>query len=82
MVYKQNGSVEHQSESVSQDPSGVGGNHADRVIAIALGYMSIKERPPYEVKKEKVAPENTLAGRRARREAEAREQDEDSFVFA
>ena len=47
-VYTDNGTIEHALESSGQDPSGAGDSHADRGIALAIGYLSLRERPVYK----------------------------------
>lgn len=73
IVYLDDGSIGHVKSSSAFDPSGAGDNHGDRVIASALCWKGMKERPYYAKAEITEPPANSFAGRRARRQREANE---------
>ena len=67
IVYLDDGCIGHVRSSSVMDPSGAGDNHADRVIASALCWKGMRERPFYAKAEEAEIAPNSFAGRRAAR---------------
>ena len=76
-VYSATGSVDHSGAVGSADPTKARDNHGDRVIADALAWKGVKDRPEIEDRPEmKEPPTNSFAGRRARRAEAKKDQNE------
>lgn len=83
IIYKPNGTVQHVKEKSEDDPAAAGGNHADRVVAVALGNLSLSERPVYKEAEIRRQKQGTF-GYRLEQEAlaAAREKaEQDCFQF-
>lgn len=65
-------SVMHAREQHAQDPSGARLNHGDRVMADALAYRGVEDRPVQRTGTRRIPP-NSHAGRRRKRKQRARE---------
>jgi len=62
-VYCSDSSIKHSRANTDPDPSGAGENHADRVIADALLWMGLRERPIEETAAKREIPASSIAGR-------------------
>lgn len=73
-IVLQNGRIEHRSQTYTEDPTDIGPNHGDRVIADALLCKIMRDRGAFKVDPPKLkeqAPVGSLAWRRAERRREA-----------
>lgn len=65
-VYGDDGGVEHDEEKID-DPSGAKANHGDRVMADALAWRGLSQRPSQDKDKPPEAPYGSLAWRQQRK---------------
>lgn len=66
-VYGKSGKIEHRKARSSVDPSGTGESHGDIVVADALSFKGVKERPQPIKPATETAPPDSFAGRRSNR---------------
>ena len=74
-VFLPNGSVQHSRSTNSVDPSGAKDNHGDRVIADALAWKGVKDRPQPKKSESNEPPYGSFAWRRKQWEKQQRERD-------
>lgn len=74
-IYGQNGQIYHSRSAKSIDPTGARDNHGDRVIADAMLWWGIKERPHREEKKTSEPVYGTLAWRKEQADRENKEDE-------
>jgi len=64
-VYTSAGKIMHSSAAGSEDPTGAGAQHGDRVVADALSWWGARERPHRRVEAEPAIPLGSFADRRS-----------------